>query len=179
MMPIGYKLFRVKKTEPDKLYPLYVFADKEVPVGVWLDAEEGPRSERGKVKSRLGDLAYRPGWHINDKVPYVTHIYSMHDGKKYLRDDCVWCEVMYKDDVDYQKEARERGIHKNGNFIARDAYIEKVPVNGFYRYKTNPQMYGEWIIAGEMQVTRRMSDDEVYQMCREAGLEPLERYVQA
>ena len=70
-MAIGYKLFRIKKNEPGKLYPLYVFAEKEIPMNVWINAEEGPKNDNGKVKSKLGDLAYRPGWHINDKIPYV------------------------------------------------------------------------------------------------------------
>ena len=82
-MAIGYKLFRLKR---GKLYPLYVLANEETPMGVWLDAQSGPRTERGKVKSRLGELAYRPGWHINDGLPYVNHIYTIHNGERYLKD---------------------------------------------------------------------------------------------
>ena len=175
-MAIGYKLFRIKKNEPGKLYPLYVFAEKEIPMNVWINAEEGPKNDNGKVKSKLGDLAYRPGWHINDKIPYVTHIYSMHDGVKYLRDDCIWCEVEYNDSKNYQEEANQCGINKKGKLIPRDAYLKKIPVGGYYRYKTNPQMYGEWIIAGEMKITRVMSDEEVFKMCEQEGLESLKRY---
>ena len=176
MTKFGYKLFRTKSTQPGKLFPLYVYANKEIPLNEWLSAEEGPRTERGKVKSRLGELAYRPGWHINDKTPYVSHIYSEHDGVKYLRDDCVWCEVEYKDDINYQEEANARGYNKNGKFVARDAFLDKIPVNGYYRYKTNPQMYGEWIIAGEMRVVRILDDNEVEKLCREAGLSSLPRF---
>lgn len=68
----GYKLFRKAK---DQLYPLYVLADKPTHVGIWLDAENGVMTNEGKVKSKLGALAYRPGWHINDIAPYVEHIY--------------------------------------------------------------------------------------------------------
>ena len=66
---IAYKLFRVKKSEPGKIFPLYVLADKETPMGIWLEAESGIRTEDGKVKSKLGKLAYRPGWHLSDGVP--------------------------------------------------------------------------------------------------------------
>lgn len=55
-MAIGYKLFRTKN---GKLYPLYVLANKETPVGEWIEAECGEMSENRKVKSRLGELAYR------------------------------------------------------------------------------------------------------------------------
>lgn len=42
-------------------------------------------------------------------------------------------------------------------------------MNGFYRYKTNPTMTGEWIIAGEMKVLRILSDVEVKEICDEVG----------
>lgn len=63
----AYKLFRVKKTESGKIFPLFVDADNETPMNIWVNAK------CGKVKSRLGELAFRPGWHLSD-IPYVTHI---------------------------------------------------------------------------------------------------------
>lgn len=169
----GYKLFRKKD---GKLYPLYVLATKETPIGVWLEAESGPRTDKGKVKSRLGELAYRPGWHINDGLPYVNHIYSVHDGKKYLKDGCVWCEVEYKTDHCYSAEAREAGW-KNGKWNAVRAQLDYVPVGGYYKYKTNPNMDGAWVIAGEMKVIREMTDEEVTRVCKENGYEPLVRWI--
>lgn len=172
----GYKLFRTVKSKPGKLFPLYVFADEETPVGIWLEARCGEKDEKGKVKSRLGALAYRPGWHINDKCPYVTHIYSVHNGQRYQKNNTVWCEVEYSDDVCYQKEADEAGRNKEGKIIKRNAYLKHVPENGYYRYKTSPNMYGEWIIAGKMKITRILSDEEIEKLCHEHGLEPLKRY---
>lgn len=173
-MAIGYKLFRKKN---GKLYPLYVLADKETPVGVYLEAEAGPETDSGKVKSKLGDLAFRPGWHIND-LPYVEHIYSIHNGRHYLKDGCVWCEVAYSDEVDYANEAYEAGW-KNGKWSAGRAFLHKVPKNGCYRYKTNPQMFGEWAIAGKMKIIRELFDEEVYRVCEEHGLTSLRRYERA
>ena len=65
---IGYKLFRVKKSCPGKLFPLFVLSNKEMPMNEWLIAETGEIKD-GKVKSKLGLLKFRPGFHINDKVP--------------------------------------------------------------------------------------------------------------
>ena len=169
---IGYKLFR---QNGGKLYPLYVLANKETPMGVWLKAESGIRTERGKVKSKLGELAYRPGWHINDGLPYVNHIYSVHDGKKYLKDGCVWCEVEYRTEKSYQEEARENGW-RAGKWSATRAQLDHVPVGGYYKYKTNPNMDGAWVIAGEMRVNRVMTDEEVVEICRKNGYEPLVRF---
>lgn len=167
----GYKLFRLKKGQ---LYPLYVFADIPVKANEWLEAKCGMQDQNGKVKSKLGPLAYRPGWHINDKCPYVEHIYSIHEGKKYQKDGTVWCEVEYSDSISYQDEANENGKNKNDVIIARNAYLKHVPVNGYYRYKTSPSMYGEWIIAGKMKVIRVLDSEEVKQLCSEYDLKPLE-----
>lgn len=161
----GYKLFRLVKGE---LYPLFVNAAKEVPIGVWLDAESGPKTEKGKVKSRLGELAYRPGWHIND-IPYVEHIYTIKNGRKVMKEGTVWAEVEYHTNVDYTEKAKRNGKSP------RDQYLKEIPVGGFYRYRTNPMMFGEWVIAGEMRVNRVVPDEEVYRLCKEHGLEPLRR----
>ena len=171
-MPIGYKLFKYKN---GKLYPLYVYANKDIPIGVWLNAEEGPLTENGKVKSKLGELAYRPGWHINDIVPYVNHIYTIHNGEKYLKDDCVWCEVEYKNEKSYEKEAEKKGW-KNGKWSAIKAQLDYIPVGGFYRYKTNPTMIIPWIISGEMKINRIMTDEEVEELCQKHNLIPLKRW---
>lgn len=174
---IAYKLFHVKKSEPGKIFPLYVLADKPTPMGEWLEAESGIRTEDGKVKSKLGKLAYRPGWHLSDGVPYVTHIGSKDETGKisYMPDNLVWCEVEYVADVDYQPEANANGMQKNGKFSAKKAQLDHVPVNGWYKYKTNPNMFGTWIIAGKIRVNRVITDDEVLELCKNWGLTPLKR----
>ena len=170
-MAKGYKLFRMKG---GKLYPLFVLANEPLPIGKWLEARTGNRTENGKVESKLGELAFRPGWHVND-LPYVEHIYSMHDGRKHAKDGCVWCEVEYSTEVDYSEEAKAAGW-KNGKWSATRAFLDKVPVGGCYRYKTNPQMFGEWAIAGEMRIIRIVDDDEVERICAENGLTALPRW---
>ena len=171
---IGYKLFRVKRSAPGKLFPLYVLSDKPVPIGVWLPAEEGPRGKGGKVRSRIGNLAFRPGWHFSD-IPLAIHIGIKEDGViRYMHDDEVWCECEYSDAIDYQPEADRRGT-RNGVFHPREAMLDEIPVGGFYHYKTSPQMLGKWIIAGSMKVLRVLPDAEAGTLCRQAGYEPLPR----
>lgn len=165
MLQKGYKLFRVLKSKPGKIFPLYVNATEEVPIGEWIKAKCGEKSEDGKVKSKLGLLRFRPGFHINDQVPYVSHIGRKVNGKIcYMRPDTVWAEVEYCSDHDYSEEAKENGM-LNGKFNPIKADLNYIPVNGFYRYKTNPAMTGEWIIAGEMKVNRILSDEEVKMLC--------------
>lgn len=161
----GYKLFRVLKTQPGKIFPLYVNASESIPIGKWIKAGYGEINEDGKVKSKLGPLRFRPGFHINDQVPYVSHIGRKVNGKIcYMRPDTVWAEVEYCIDRDYSDEAKRNGII-NGRFNHMKADLDYIPVNGFYRYKTNPSMTGEWIIAGEMKVLRILNDNEVKMLC--------------
>lgn len=171
----AYKLFRMKD---GKLYPLFVLAAKETPMGVWLSAESGILTEAGKVKSKLGDLCYRPGWHLNDLCPYVQHIgvKGLSGRIEYMNPDHVWCEVSYSDEINYQDIADENGKNKKGIVIKKNAYLKKIPVNGFYRYKTSPQMFGEWIIAGAIKVERILTDEEVEELCKPYGLVPLPRF---
>ncbi len=166
----AYKLFRKKG---DSLLPLFVNADKPVPMGKWLEAEGGPQGKTaGKVKSKLGDLAYRPGWHAGD-LPIATHIggKSKPDLKKpdYRPDDQVWAEVEMAADHDWQSEADSRGKGVKAHIT------DQVPLKGFYRYKTNPNMTGNWLIGGHMKVNRVLSDDEVKSINDAAGTADLPR----
>lgn len=173
MIKTAYKLLRKRG---DTLYPLYVLSTEETPIGIWIPAREGEMASDGKsVKSRIGNLCFRPGWHLSD-IPLATHIGIKDESGKIVRmhPDAVWCLCEYHADVDYQEEADQNGW-KNGKFNERNAMIRRVPVNGFYRYRTSPLMYGKWIIAGEMKLIRMLSDEEVADICHENGVEPLQR----
>lgn len=174
----AYKLFRTDARQPGKLFPLFVLADQAVPMAEWLRAEIGPMSG-DKVKSKLGPLAFRPGWHAGD-VPVATHI-GMKDGvadkkPKYRNPEHVWAEVEFAADVDWQAEANKRGTNASGKLVPVRAHItDQLPVGGFYRYKTNPNMEGTWLIGGEMKVNRVLSDSEVKRINDKAGAADLPR----
>jgi hypothetical protein len=178
----AYKLFKTKANHPGKIFPLFVDNDKEVPMGKWVKATAGqPGKKAGKVKSKLGDLAYRPGWHSGD-VPVAHHIggRSHGDAKKppdYRKSDEVWAEVEHPADHDWQSVANQRAQkNKKGQVKASTAHItDQVPYGGHYRYKTNPNMTGNWIISGNMKVNRILSDDEVKSINNKAGVADLPR----
>ena len=156
-------------------------ASKETPLGVWLDAEEGPRAEdkksgTPKVVSKLGPLAFRPGWHLGD-VPLATHIgiKGKSGNIEFVNPGHVWCECEVAADVDYQNEANANGLNKAGKVIPVKADIKKIPVNGFYRFKTNPNMMGKWIITGSMKINRVLSDDEVTAILGKQGIKNMPR----
>lgn len=178
-MRIGYKLFRVKKGNPGKLFPLFVLADEPMEMGVWLEAKSGEKIEDGrnmKVKSKLGPLKYRPGFHITE-IPYASHIGIKENNViKYMKNETVWCEVAFSDTIDYTEGVRQRAYNeKTGKVNYRDACLDCVPKNGFYYYKTSPVMFGSWIIADQMKILRVLEDDEVAEICKRNGCEALLR----
>ena len=162
----AYKLFRTNKNS-DELYPLFVHANKGVPQNKWVKAETGEKSTKSDkhVKSKLGDLAYRPGWHSGD-APTAQHIggKTTKDLKKpdYRPANQVWAEVDVADDIDWQSEAVRRAkVKKDGTIEAKSAHItDQIPTGGHYKYKTNPNMVGQWLISGEMRVNKKLSNLE-------------------
>jgi hypothetical protein len=179
----AYKLFRTKKNAPGQLFPLFVDANTPVPVGKWVAAKAGdPGKDPTKVKSKLGDLAFRPGWHAGD-LPIATHIGGRSHGQPtqppdFRPADQVWAEVEMPDDVDWQSVANSRArIGKTGEPVASTAHItDQVPHGGHYRYKTNPNMTGNWMIGGSMKVNRILGDDEVKAINDAAGVSDLPRH---
>ena len=174
----AYKLFRVHPKHPSKLFPLFVDANTPVEMNKWIDAKEGEMAN-GKVKSKIGPLAYRPGWHAGD-LPIATHIGEKSDPALTAPDvrpeNHAWAEVEMPDDVDWQAEATKRGTNAQGKLIPVRAHItDQIPKGGHYRYKTNPNMTGNWLIGGSMKVNRVLDDKEVAKINKAAGLADLPR----
>ena len=154
----AYKLFKIKN---DKLYPLYVYTDEEIPIGEWLVAKEGQKSSKGKVKSKLGELAFRPGWHCCE-FPLADHIGKRQpNGKLYQRKDTIWCEVEVLDKIDYTEQAKQK--------LPRDSYLKYIPTDGFYWYKTNPSAKTRWLICSNIKIIRTLTNEEVIKICSDNG----------
>ena len=181
----AYKLFRVNEKNNGQLFPLFVHADKAVPFGTWIKAAIGEEVDKTKtgnrqVKSKLGPLAFRPGWHSGD-FPVASHI-----GDKANKEDTapsvrptnqVWAEIEVANDFDWQTEATNRAEKtKAGGINLRTAHItDRLPDNGYYKYKTNSNMTGSWLISGEMKVNRILSDEEVKSINKENNASDLIR----
>lgn len=173
------KAFKLVRKRKDGYFPLYVLAKKKFPVGEWIEAECGELTKNGKVKSKLGELAYRPGFHLCE-IPHEVHIGGKSKGSggkvDYLPDDLVWVEVEFSDSINYQMLAEENGKNGNGKIVAAKSYLKEVPKDGYYYYNTSPNATVRWIICGSMKVVREMPDDEVESICGKYGLVPLPRY---
>lgn len=192
----AYKVFRVKN---GKLYPPMVAnsGGKDTPVGVWIDAEEGEfagnsKTGRPQVKraNNSGVLAYRPGWHLGD-IPRAKQFDRLNKetGEYEFPKDFVWAECEYAMDIDYQPEADEQGymrtkVDDNGNVITykSDKYqhslagLKKLPVKGFYKYRTNPNPDTvPWVITGQIKVDKLLDDYQVNEILKQNGIEPIHR----
>lgn len=186
---IGYKVFVLKD---GKLYPPMVANPngEATPVGIWLDADAAPvagvtKTGRQQVKAGgkgtqggSGKLAYRPGWHLGE-IPYALQFNRMNPetGQRELFPaNFVWAEVEYANDVDYQEEAMSYGMNASGKFQHSLAGLPRLPENGSYRYRTNPDPNTDpWVITGAMKVNRILKPSEVDAMVEAAGREPQQR----
>ena len=186
---IGYKVFVLKN---GKLYPPMVANPNgaDTPVGVWLDADAAPvsgtsKTGRPQVKAGgkgtqggSGQLAYRPGWHLGT-IPYALQFNRKNPetGERELfPNNFVWTEVEYANDVDYQEEANKEGVNERGKYQHSLAGLKKLPKNGSYMYRTNPDPRTDpWIITGAMKVNKILTPSEVDNLVREAGREPQPR----
>lgn len=186
---LGYKVFVVKD---GKLYPPMVANPnaEDTPVGVWLNADIGeraPDSKTGRMQVKAGgkgtqggsgSLAFRPGWHLGE-VPVASQFDRLNPetGKKELfPSNFVWAECLVAADIDYQEEAMSYGYTKSGKFQHSLAGLPKLPVNGYYKYRTNPRPDTvPWLITGAMKVNRILSDSDVAQILESKGITPPKR----
>jgi hypothetical protein len=186
---LGYKVFVVKD---GKLYPPMVANPnaEDTPVGVWLNADIGeraPDSKTGRMQVKAGgkgtqggsgSLAFRPGWHLGE-VPVANQFDRLNPetGKKELfPSNFVWAECLVAADIDYQEEAMSYGYTKSGKFQHSLAGLPKLPVDGYYKYRTNPRPDTvPWLITGAMKVNRILSDSDVAQILESKGITPPKR----
>lgn len=139
--------------------------------------KKGFLPEGSKAKS-VKAVALRPGWHSGDS-PAAPHIGNEYKGQKYRGEDQVWAEVEIPADVNWQEIAdANASIVKSGKRkgllnVSEAQITDKLPSGGYYRYKTNPNMQGNWLISGEMKVNRILDAEEVKKLNKEAGVEDL------
>lgn len=186
---LGYKVFVVKD---GKLYPPMVANPNaaDTPVGVWLNADIGeraPDSKTGRMQVKAGgkgtqggsgSLAFRPGWHLGE-VPVASQFDRLNPetGKKELfPSNFVWAECLVAADIDYQEEAMSYGYTKSGKFQHSLAGLPRLPVDGYYKYRTNPRPDTvPWLITGAMKVNRVLSDSDVAEILESKGITPPKR----
>ena len=148
-----YKLFR---TKGGKLFPLYVEAKREIPIGEWLEAGTGEQVDATHVRASGcgGKLSLRPGWH-STSAPWTDWIGQKGpDGKLYQRANTVWCECTVEGDE----------LH-----VANKRGLPYVP-EGWYLFRTNSKQIDPWVISKMIRVNKILTREEVETLCKKAGL---------
>ena len=143
----AYKLFRTMKSQPGKIFPLFIGKSKPTPIGEWIEAEHIPTK----------GYAERPGWHAGI-LPYAPHLMKK-DGT--MQEGRVWAEVELPADVDWQPIA---------DTTKTKDVRDRIPVGGHYRFKTNKMQGGAWIIGGAIKVNKILSPEEVREILRKEHL---------
>lgn len=148
----SYKLFRLRN---GRLYPLFVECRREMPPGTWLEADIGERADETHVKSRLGPLSLRPGFHSTE-VPFTDWIGKKgEDGSLLQRSDTVWCECE---------------VDGNEITVPGNRGLRTIP-EGWYYYRTKPGQPFPWIISKRIFIKRLLTHAEVEEICRAHGVE--------
>ena len=148
---VTYKLFRLKG---GKLYPLFVDTKQEIPLGQWIEAKVGELADAGHVKSRLGPLSLRPGFHSTE-VPFTDWIGKRQGERLVQRKDTVWCECVVEGIQEFPDERKGKRI---------------LPADWYY-FRTKPNQPFPWVISNRIYIKRVMSHAEVETICREYGIE--------
>lgn len=147
---ITYKLFRIRN---GKLYPLYVEASREMPLGEWLHAGVGELVDATHVKASGcgGKLSLRPGFH-STMVPFTDWIGKKTEFGLVQRKDTVWCEC--------EVDGEERWIQGGSREL----------VDGWYRFKTNSKQKDPWIISSRLKINRILERKDVEVLCFMHGI---------
>lgn len=137
------------------MYPLFVESRREMLMGQWMDAGIGELADATHVKSKLGALALRPGFHSTE-VPFTDWIGKRGaDGSLLQRPDTVWCEC--------EVEGKEQ--------LVTERYgLRTLPYDWYY-FRTKPTQLFPWIISNRIFIKRILDHDEVEAICREHGIE--------
>lgn len=155
-----YKLFRLRN---GKLFPLYVEAKREIPVGEWLTARVGEKVDETHVKASGcgGKLSLRPGFH-SCEIPVTDWIGKRDkDGTLIQRKDTVWCECEVRGD----------------QLVVTDRNGSRELLDGWYYFKTNSKQKDPWIISKEIRIVKILTNEEVDEICLEHGVTPQRREV--
>ena len=145
-----YKLFRMKE---GRLYPLFVETGREMKMGIWLEAGIGELVDPMHVKSKLGPLALRPGFHSTE-VPFTDWIGKRQGGVLVQRQGTVWCEC----EVDGQKEHPP------------ERYGKRTLPEDWYYFRTKPNQPFPWIISNRIKIMRVLDHAEVEAVCQAHGI---------
>ena len=198
----AFKQFNTKYNPEDpktykykgRLYPLFITKENDyITVGKWYKCGQGElkikvddcgmpvQGSSLKVGSKLGNLAFRPGWHLAS-LPLTRHIgkgkskYIDENGNEvtnendydYMYSQSVWALVEYSAHYDYTEEASKKPgastDKKKACFTNRKEFE-----NGFYHYKTNTNADDseDWLIADAIKVIGVLTDDEVKEIVGE------------
>ena len=170
----AYKLFAQKR---GGIYPLYVDNQQPIPMNEWMYAKHIPPNDKGEISSKIGSLAYRPGFHSGTN-PFAHHIGGKSDKSlptDYRKYNQVWGEIEVPKDYDWYNEAMYRArLTNDGRIDPQTAEIkDQLPLGGSYNYNTNANVAGDWLISDRIKVNRLLDREEVADINKRAGVSDL------
>jgi len=163
----------------------------DTPVGIVLTADVGKlgrgaegeliRNSRGRLvvvnDKGGGTLAFRPGWHLGEWPDAKQFNKNSPLGQRTVMPDAlVFAKCEIAGDVDYQLQAMSLGVKENGKYDRTQAGLPRIPTNGYYKYRTNPDpQTAPWYITGAMRIVEILDDADCAEICAQYGVTPSPR----
>ena len=122
-------------------------------------------------------LAYRPGFHAC-LLPYFPQGGTKRKGSAYGNVH-EWNQVCWRIEVQADRDwtdfarSQPKARTERGKLKWRDADLDFLPADGFYRYATNPKLCpqdGEWIVCHRIRIVDPVPQDECDAVLKAHGL---------
>ena len=146
-----YKIFKLKKTEQGKIFPLFIGSKIPTPLNKWAPAE---------FISTKG-FKDRAGWHSGG-TPYAPHL--MKKDRLTMPMNRVWAECEIPNDYNWNKVLKDTGTKQ---------LLGVVPVAGYYYFNTNKVGNNKmaWRISGALKVTKILTHEEADAINKKNGID--------
>ena len=132
--------------------------------------------EGSKAKT-ITALAYRPGWHAAD-LPYFPQggkqVVDSNYGHVHRYNQVVFeCDMIANKNYTDEAQAQSKAHKADGSLNARNADLQYLPKDGYYKYTTNQFLEdedkGHWYIGSSIRINRALTQEECDKILKENG----------
>lgn len=133
------------------------------------------RDKNGAYPKTITALAYRPGWHAGD-LPFFPQGGKRGDGSTNYKNIHRYNQVVFECEIAYDNDYTQTSKNAKGETVFHDR--QEMPVDGGYKFATNPMAHaediGSWYISGSLKIGRALTEEECNRILAEKGYKPQE-----
>ena len=169
----AYRTLRLLPSRPGEMFPAMIGnkakTGQSIPQDEWLRAQFFPEAAVNKT------IKPRKGYHAGE-FPHAPQFRGKRaDNKGMEPPDMIWTEVDMMADKNYQGQVEQIARDLKKPLYKGELPFGVGPDDGYYRYRNRPDD-PPWIISDGVKHKRVMTDEEVFDILRQYGIEPNERF---